>query len=255
MTAPGGVSRDGDRVDVVADVLLPGAPEPVGPADAPSPHGRVRRAVLEWIVSDELQAGDRVGVSRFARETGLSRTPVREALLQLQREGLLALEENRGFFVPELTEREARELYPILHSLEDLALASIGRYSRRQLEALEEWNAHLSGTENPEEAVVLNFAWHKALTEPSGNSELQLLLERYRLRVYRYEHTYYQPGPERVAHSVSLHNEIRAALRSGAMDRARAILKRHWLGDYSLYLPGGRTEPQGSGRTAPSSGA
>lgn len=120
------------------------------------PHATIRREVLERILTGELQAGEPVGVSRLARITGVSRTPVREAFLQLQREGFLTLRENRGFFVPELTEREARELFPIVHALEDLALIAAGRPSRTRLERLEALSARLADAVGPEQAITLN---------------------------------------------------------------------------------------------------
>lgn len=222
-----------------ADLLLPDPPAgPSEDGEGGDLHRRVRREVLRRILSGAAAPGRRVSVSGLAGETGMSRTPVREALLQLERDGFLTLEENRGFFVRALTEREARELYPVLHALEDLALVSGGRPPADHVERLESLNAGLSGARDPEEAVAINFRWHRLLTERCPNAELLRLLDRYRMRVYRYEAAYYQPGPERVAHSVALHRRIQGALRAGDLQEARRILEEHWVGDYSLYLPG-----------------
>lgn len=217
--------------------LLGEAPARPEGGDGGSLHLRIRRLVLERILTGAAPPGCRMGVSSLAAETGISRTPVREALLQLQREGFLTLEDNRGFFVAELTETEARELYPILHALENLALVSGGRPSRDQLTELESINRRLEETQDPEDAIALNFAWHRTLTATASNRELDVLLERYRMRVYRYERSYYEPGEARVAYSVALHREIQEALAAGDLRRARSVLKRHWVGDYSLYLP------------------
>ncbi|MFW6079010.1 MAG: GntR family transcriptional regulator [Gemmatimonadota bacterium] len=222
-----------------AAVPIPMPLEAPDRTDGGALHGRIRRQVLQRILTGESGPGDRVSVSALAAETGISRTPVRESLLQLQREGFLTLEENRGFFVRPLTEREARELYPILHALEDLALATAGRASRARIERLEALNDRLAASRDAAEAIALNFAWHRQLTSPCANRELARLLDRYRMRVYRYEHAYYGPGEERVAYSVELHREILTALRAGDVRKARAVLERHWIGDYSLYLPGG----------------
>lgn len=227
--------------DTRSHILLADAPGAPRTGEEDTLHRRIRRKVLDGILSGELCPGHRVGVSRLAKRTGISRTPVREALLQLQREGFLTLEENRGFFVPELTEREARELYPILHALEDLALATTGRPSREHLDRLEELNERLGESDDPQEAISLNFAWHRLLTGRCANRELARLLDRYRMRVYRYEHAYYAPGAARIEYSVELHREILAAMRAGDVGHARAILERHWIGDYSLHLPGGDT--------------
>ena len=200
-------------------------------------HQRVREVVLERILSGDAQPGSAMGVSALAKETGVSRTPVRETLLQLQEEGFLRLERNRGFFVAELTEEEARELYPILHALEDLALVSGGRPPNSQIRKLESLNSRLGDADDPDSAIALNFAWHRALTRSCRNRELLSLLEQYRMRVYRYERAYYGPGEARLAYSVELHREIQEALAAGDLGRARTVLERHWVGDYSLYLP------------------
>lgn len=223
----------------VAHSYLPRLP---GGEDGPrgeesSLHRTIRHLVLERILSGAVPPGHRVGVSALARESGISRTPVRETLLQLHREGFLTLEENRGFFVRPLTEREARELYPILHALEDLALLTSGRPSAERLERLEALNARLASSTDPVKAIGLNVAWHRTLVEDCGNQELTSLLDRYRMRVYRYEHAYYEPGDERIAYSAELHRQIVGALRTSELGAAREALRRHWIGDYSLYLP------------------
>lgn len=215
-------------------------------------HRTIRRLVLDRILSGAIRPGQPVGVSALARETGISRTPVRETLLQLHREGFLTLEENRGFFVRPLTEREARELYPILHGLEDLALVSSGRPSAERLERLDALNARLAASTNPEEAIGLNVAWHRALVDDCGNRELTALADRYRMRVFRYEHAYYEPGDERIEYSTELHRQIVDALRAGNLAGAREALRRHWIGDYSLYLPGAASAGPAGG-TAPGS--
>lgn len=194
---------------VGADPLFPrigsgeGGPrgEPGQREEEGSLHRTIRRLVLGRILSGVIPPGQPVGVSALARETGISRTPVRETLLQLHRDGFLTLEENRGFFVRPLTEREAQELYPILHALEDLALLSSGRPPARRLERLEALNARLASSTDPMEAIGLNVAWHRALVDGCGNRELTTLVDRYRMRVFRYEHAYYAPGDERVGYS------------------------------------------------------
>lgn len=238
-------------VESAAHILLADSPDDRSSETEDTVHARIRRIVLDDILSGAARPGARVGVSGLADRTGISRTPVREALLQLQREGFLTLKENRGFFVPELTESEARELYPILHALEDLALARAGRPSRARLERLEALNNRLAASADPREAIALNLTWHRILTAGCANRELTRLLDRYRMRIYRYERAYYEPGEARIAYSVELHREILEALRAGDVRKARVVLERHWIGDFSLYLPG----DAGSEREDPDAGA
>src|SRR6516164_2816173 len=84
----------------------------------------VHALLRERIVSGGLMPGNRLQDVQLAAELGVSRTPVREALLRLEGEGLVESDPNRGFFVAPLSRKEVLEIYPIVWSLECLALDS-----------------------------------------------------------------------------------------------------------------------------------
>ena len=78
---------------------------------------QVHRAIVGRILREDLAPGARISDSVLAQELGVSRTPVREALLRLEREGFLDVDVGRGFFVKPLSAGEVREVYPILWTL------------------------------------------------------------------------------------------------------------------------------------------
>ena len=89
----------------------------------------IRRLILEG----NLAPGGPIVESGLAADLGVSRTPLREALHSLEREGLVTSEPGRGFLVAQLVAREAQELYPLRALLEPLALRLSGLPDRKAL--------------------------------------------------------------------------------------------------------------------------
>src|SRR6516165_11700079 len=77
----------------------------------------VHAALRIRIVEGQLLPGSRLQDVQLAGELGVSRTPIREALLRLAGEGLVENDPNRGFFVAPLRREEIREIYPIVWAL------------------------------------------------------------------------------------------------------------------------------------------
>ncbi|WP_372630147.1 GntR family transcriptional regulator [Cohnella sp.] len=74
------------------------------------------------ILAGKLNPGDRIVETKFARELGISQTPVREAVRQLAGEGIVTLVPNRGPVVNELGARDIFEIYSLRASIEGLAI-------------------------------------------------------------------------------------------------------------------------------------
>jgi DNA-binding GntR family transcriptional regulator len=91
------------------------------------------------VLSGEIPTGTRLRQEAIAREFGVSRTPVREALRQLQALGIAQLEHNRGAVVRAPTARELREAYEVRAELEGLATQlAASRIADEQLDRLRE---------------------------------------------------------------------------------------------------------------------
>src|SRR4029077_2652017 len=84
---------------------------------------RVHAALREAITSGRLRPDERIKQEKVAAELGVSRTPVREALHLLEREGLVRLVPRRGAVVPGVTAADVRELYELRELLEPAAAA------------------------------------------------------------------------------------------------------------------------------------
>ena len=86
----------------------------------------VREEIMRLITTGQLTAGDKLNEMDFARRFQISRAPIREAFRALEEAGLLKLERNRGVYVREIKETEAKELYELRASLDEM----VGRKAR-----------------------------------------------------------------------------------------------------------------------------
>src|SRR6266540_7271671 len=94
-----------------------------GPIRRPEPlRAEVYRRVVRLMTDGELEPGQTITEAGLSKTLGVSRTPVREALLQLEAEGVLQSTPAKGFTVRKLSITEAAELFPILSALEALAV-------------------------------------------------------------------------------------------------------------------------------------
>jgi DNA-binding GntR family transcriptional regulator len=87
--------------------------------------------VFDWlrerIVGGSMMADERLNQDAIARELGVSKIPVREALTRLTQEGLVSLQPNRGWFVQALSAREAEEIFALRLSIEPATAAEACR--------------------------------------------------------------------------------------------------------------------------------
>jgi DNA-binding GntR family transcriptional regulator len=202
--------------------------------NAPTPISKkplrddVHASLRERIVEGKLLPGSRLPDVQLAAELGVSRTPVREALLRLVREGLVENDPNRGFFVAPLSRQEVLDTYPIVWALECLALESCGPPTPCQIQALRQINAELAAvTADAPRRQELDSRWHQTLVEPCGNRRLLELLAGLKQVVRRYECVYMQ-DPALVRRSVHDHTEILGALVNNRRKLAGRLLERNW---------------------------
>ncbi|WP_371655871.1 MULTISPECIES: GntR family transcriptional regulator [unclassified Streptomyces] len=186
-----------------------------------------------------------------AEELGISRTPVREAFLQLQAEGFLRLYPKRGALVVPVTLTEGRETMEARLLLE---LYAIDATVARGADAVRELGASLSSAlskdtarPGPTQSVALGVGqgFHTQLVAGAGNSVVTEMYGRLwiqQLRIAAASITTVQHADE----DIDEHAAIAEALSHGDTARARrllqqhtsAILRRLGLGDHDLRLPG-----------------
>jgi DNA-binding GntR family transcriptional regulator len=155
---------------------LPEAPQ--GPSAPPTLRAHVVQMLSAGILSGKYRPGDRLNESQIARELNISRIPVREALSQLQEQGLVQNRERRGMFVTNITPAEVLQISSLRLILETealrLARTRMTPEIQAELEALvaqmENWDGDLL------DAAALDLQFHRALWRASGNPYLERTL-------------------------------------------------------------------------------
>lgn len=188
---------------------------------------RVRDAIGEMITAGEFDAGTHLDEISVAEQIGVSRTPVREALIALESEGLVISKPRKGFVAISANPELVRESFPILAALEAMALTLSGASLQSVIEQMCALNDELAEETNKKRQYELDRSFHKLLTDGCGNTRLLALLdfERARLRLIDGHHG---KGMADLDQSVTHHAEIIAAIKDGRISDATDILTHHW---------------------------
>lgn len=187
----------------------------------------LRSTLLQMIVAGELEAGKPVNESQLAGQLQVSRTPLREALLQLEQEGFIRSDERRGFSVEHLSVREVREIYPMIWALEGLALRSSAICAHLLAPELARINSEFAKARNLQQALDLDTQWHEQLISLSQNRRLLETISVLRLGIRRYEMVYMADN-RLLPESVSQHNRIINALKEHDIRAAIKGLEENW---------------------------
>lgn len=185
---------------------------------------RIRDDILNGV----FPVGQRLLETALAARYQVSRTPVREALVALQQEGLIERVDN-GFRVRTGTPEDVVEIYEARIALEGVAASAAARrrtdLDLARLRALQE-SATLHLADDPHAAHEANAAWHTALWEAAHNSTIAGALNRWaaQLRIY-------DQGPPAPADDLAVtadeHADILQALADGDSERARLAMTSH----------------------------
>jgi DNA-binding GntR family transcriptional regulator len=190
---------------------------------------RVYSLLLEDILTGQLPAGVRLIEHRLTERLGVSRTPLREALFRLEREGFVQTELRRGFRVAPLTEEEARQIYPIIGSLEALAIVESGSLIVTTIPALLAANEQLrKAARNPADALAADAQFHRALVSACPNLPLQSLLTTFHQRAFRYEQLFMRETAL-VERSTIQHEAIIDAVTTGRIAEARKAIETNYM--------------------------
>jgi len=190
--------------------------------------GAVAAGLREAIVSGELAAGEKLRQVQLAARFGVSTTPVREALAQLEREGLVRSHPQRGFVVFLPTAADLRQHYEIRIALEELAAAKAAEvfepaYAPPLAALLDEMR-----TGPPAERYLeLNQRFHSELYAHAGRAQLLAMITGLRDASRAYLHIYRASEDFPVARLDAEHRAILAACEERDPVAAAAATRAH----------------------------
>lgn len=190
----------------------------------------IHDAIAEGILSRSLPPGWRLGEERLASLFAVSRTPVREALLRLESERLVARHRRSGLVVAAVDPEQILEIYIIREVLDGIAARQAAHFrSPADIALLERLNREIAvGAETAEydRMAWLNIEFHKALAHASRNALLEQFVDQVHQAVRRFRRTTFSV-PGRAAAAVREHVDIIEAVRSGDEPAAEAAARQH----------------------------
>lgn len=188
------------------------------------------QAIKTAILNNQLHAGDALPADRFVQELALSRTPVREALLRLEKEGLVEVRPRMGTFVTQLNLREIQESYQVRQELEGLAARLAARRAdAAQLAAVERAlkKYPLRGEIDCQGMSEAGQQLHALVVEACGNLVLARMIRSLQDHFTRFR-ALSLDIPEKVRDSHREHLAILAALKAGDGALAEQLMQEHF---------------------------
>lgn len=228
-------------------------PERARPVERASAREQVYSTLREWIVRGVLEPGEKLRDGEIAESLGVSRTPVREAVRRLEDEGLVESSASRWTRVSGLDLAEAARIYPMVWSLEPLALRFAGpRLGEAEIERMENANERLrhAADKGDEESTVgaseADREFHQVFIDASDNAELIRILEELKTKLLRLEVVYFGGG-ELADLSISEHERILEALRARDYEAAAGVVESNWKQSLRRLLERDDLELEGLG--------
>ena len=194
---------------------------------------KVFHTIREDILSGKYRYNEELKEKTIGDELGVSRTPVREALRQLELEGLVTIIPNKGAYVVGISKEDIQDIYEIRSRLEGLcAKWACSHITKEQLDELEE-NIYLSefhaGKEGHAEQILeLDNKFHEVLYEASGSKMLKHELSAFHHYVERVRKITLSM-PDRVVKSNDEHKKIVEALKQHNAKEAELLATSHML--------------------------
>lgn len=194
---------------------------------------RVYAELLAQISEGRFEAGERLFEQALARDLGVSRTPVRDALKRLAAEGLVDATPNKGAQLVSFTPEDTAALYDIRAHFEPVACRlAVPGLGEEDLAELEDLNARMQevvrGGQDPAGLTALNNAFHAVFVERCGNRHLAIALQAL-FRPAIVTRTFRQYDPRSLERSMQHHQELVEAARAGDGEWAEAVMRSHIL--------------------------
>lgn len=193
-------------------------------------RGQVFDKIRSDILNGKYKRGEELVESSIGKELRISRTPVREAIRQLELEGLVQLVPNKGAFVTGISEKDVRDIYLIRARLEGLAARMAAKnITPELLDAMEETvvlSEYHAKKEHYEQVCEMDSKFHKLLYKASGSRILEHTLTDFHQYVQRVRMASIMKK-RRMEKSNDEHDAILTAIREHDEEKAELVATRH----------------------------
>ncbi len=191
---------------------------------------QVKQEVLARLADGTLVPGTSINEAQLAGELNISRTPLREALIALQQDGVIVSAAGKGFSWAPVSMQEFKEITPIIAALEALALKETPVEALTKVAAtlLKRAKASTNDVAVHSELIRADDAWHRIFLDVCPNRRLVELIATQKTALRRYERLVVPD--DAIVHRVAReHQAIAQCLADGDKDGAIAALHENWL--------------------------
>lgn len=198
-------------------------------------HEQTYEALRSSILSGDLIPGERLVETQLAQRLQVSRTPIREAIRQLQKDGLVVADPTGALQVMTITVEDAAQLYDCRLALEQLSVSGACFHAEEsQLEQLEACviKAEDLMSQSPAPTVTelldLDYGFHRLIAESSGNRCLLTLLDQVfdKMMLLRIQTTRHNPGVLEIRIE---HRQIYESIAQRQVEKAVEAIRGHLL--------------------------
>lgn len=194
-------------------------------------YEQIYQTLKELIFNGDYPPGFRINEVKIAKEFNVSRSPVREAIRALEKEGLLVTNDKSQLEVYNPTLKDVEEIYQCRSALESLSVEiATGLAKQQDIDVLEDLlrktKSALDGEGKKQELIQLNEQFHDQILELSKNSRLQKLLDDIKSLTHLYRVMNFD-GQERKFVIYKEHYQIFLHIKEGNADKAAALMKEH----------------------------
>ena len=185
------------------------------------------------IISGELTPYTQLKISELSKELGISRTPVREAILRLENEDLVISKANQWTMVAPTKVERLKDIYPLVLELESYALReNFDQITDEFIDELEKINKQIRMehmNENIMRVIELDDEFHDLIVGLSPNKEIKPIIDRLKKRIKRFEIGFYQAKDVHKAPSTyDEHLILIESLRERDLDKSLDALRKNW---------------------------
>ena len=194
----------------------------------------------DWIIEGKLESGQKLRDKDLAEQLGVSRTPIREALLRLENEGFVLTKPNCSTVVSPIDFHNALHLYSIVWSLEKLALEQAFEFITDKhitlMSSANEKFLQALQSNHPALSVECDSDFHSIYIQLSQNNELCQILSRIKQKLKRLELHYFKKA--KAPHlSYQEHAHIIEALKHKDLLLALHTVESNWKASFSRMSP------------------
>ncbi len=193
-----------------------------------------------------LKPGDRIDEKELSDTLGVSRTPIREALIQLSKDGVVEIRPRRDIRVREFTDKELREIYQTIGILEAEAVVdALYHLSPKDLDDMRQMIARMKKAHAQRDLrtyLDVNLKLHNLPLSRCENSLLLQIITDLRKRLYTIPRLM-KSAPDWIVESIKDHEQLLSAIEKKDKNQIRRILRDvHWGSDRLYHIISRRSD-------------